>query len=76
MIICRFESTLLLKYASPCRNWTFQRFARAARRKDSTEQMKSLKLARTRTQVPGFSSADALATRLRIPVAEPEFLSL
>ena len=23
MIICRFESTLLLKYANPCRIWTF-----------------------------------------------------
>ena len=31
--ICRFESTLLLKYASPCQNWTFHRFARAAQNK-------------------------------------------
>ena len=46
------------------------------RRKDATEQMKNLTLARTRTQVPGFSSADALTTKLRVPVAEPEFLSL
>ena len=30
IIICRFESTLLLKYANPCRNWTLQSFARAA----------------------------------------------
>ena len=30
IIICRFESTLLLKYANPCRNLTFQRFARTA----------------------------------------------
>ena len=30
------------------------------RRKDATEQMKNLTLARTRTQVPGFSSVDAL----------------
>ena len=37
------------------------------RRKDATEQMKNLKLARTRTQVPGFSSADALTTKLRVP---------
>ena len=35
-----------------------------------------LTLARTRTQVLGFSSADALATKLRVPVAEPEFLSM
>ena len=41
------------------------------RRKDATEQMKNLTLARTRTQVPGFSGADALATKLRVSVAEP-----
>ena len=46
------------------------------RRKDATEQMKNLTLARTRTQIPGFSSSDALNTKLRVPVAEPEFLSL
>ena len=23
LIICRFESTLLLEYANTCRNWTF-----------------------------------------------------
>ena len=32
------------------------------RRKDATEQMKNLTLARIRTKVPGFSSADALTT--------------
>ena len=42
------------------------------RRKDATEQM-NLTLSRIRTQVPGFSSADALSTKLRVPVAEPEF---
>ena len=35
--------------------------------------MKNLKLDGTRIQVPGFSSADALTTMLRVPVAEPEF---
>ena len=45
------------------------------RRKDATEQMKNLILARTRTQVPGISSADALATKQRVPVAEPQSLS-
>ena len=45
------------------------------RRKDATEQM-NLTLARTRTQVPGFSRADSLTTELRVPVEEPEFLSL
>ena len=38
------------------------------RRKDETEQMKNLTLARTRTQVLGFSSADASPTKLRVPV--------
>ena len=38
------------------------------RRKDATEQMKNLTLARTRTQVLGFSSTDALPTNLRVPV--------
>ena len=45
-------------------------------RKDATEQMKNLTLAKTRTQVPGYSSADALTTKLRVPVAEPEFFIL
>ena len=46
------------------------------RRKDATEQMKYLPLARSRTQVPGFSSADALTTQQLVPVAEPELFSL
>ena len=45
-------------------------------RKDATEQMKNLTLVRTLTQVPGFSSADVLTSKLRVPVAEPELLSL
>ena len=45
-------------------------------KKDATEQMKNLTLARTRTQVSVISSADALATKQRVPVAEPESLSL
>ena len=45
-------------------------------KKDATEQMKNLTLTRTRTQVPVISSADALATKQRVPVAEPESLSL
>ena len=43
-------------------------------RKDETEQMKNLTFARNRTQVSGFSSADAFTTKLRLSVAEPEFL--
>ena len=45
------------------------------RRKDATEQMKNLTHARTRTQVTGFTCVDAVTTKLRVPVAEPEFLS-
>ena len=37
-------------------------------RKDATEQMKNLTLARTRTQVLGFSCADAMPSKLRVPV--------
>ena len=45
-------------------------------RKDEREQMKNLTLARTRTQVLGISSADALPTKLRVPVGGTEFLYL
>ena len=47
---------------------------RQHRRNDTTEL--NLTLARIRTQVPGFSNADALTTMPRVPVAKPEFLSL
>ena len=40
------------------------------------KQIKNLTLARTLTNVLSFSSADVLASKLRVPVAEPEFLSL
>ena len=46
------------------------------RRKDATEQMKNLTFASIRNQVPGVSSANALATKLRVPLAEPDYLSL
>ena len=45
-------------------------------RKDATKQMNNLTLARIRIQVPGFSSADALSAKPRVPVAEHNFLSL
>ena len=38
------------------------------RRKDAKDQMKNLTLARTRTQVLGFSGADAFPTSLRVSV--------
>ena len=43
------------------------------RRKDATEQIINLTLARSRTKVPGFSSADAVTAMPRVPVAGPEF---
>ena len=43
------------------------------RRKDATEQIKNLTLAGSRTLVPGFSSADAITTKPRVPVAGLEF---
>ena len=46
------------------------------RRKDATEQIKNLTLAGSRTQVPGFSSADAVTAMPRVPVEGHEFLSL
>ena len=72
--ICCFESTLLLKYANHYEIGPSNASQGQHGRKDSTEQMKNMTLARTRTQVSGISSADALTTKLRVPVAEPEFL--
>ena len=66
-----FESTLL-NLCKPLRNWTFQRFARAAHKKRRNGTNKNLTLARTRTQVLGISSADALPTKLRVPVGGTE----
>ena len=43
------------------------------RRKDAMEQMKNLTLARTRKQVLGISTADALPTKLRVPVGGTDF---
>ena len=40
------------------------------------KKSKNLTLAGSRTQVPGFSSADAVTAMPRVPVAGPEFLSL
>ena len=45
------------------------------RGKDATEQKKNLTFAGSRTQVPGFSSADAVAAMPRVPVAGPEYFS-
>ena len=76
--ICRvFFLSTLLNLCKPLRNWTFQHFARAAHKKgrNGTNE-KNLTLARTRTQVHGISSADALPTKLRVPVGGTEFLSL
>ena len=61
-----FYSTLL-NHANPWRNWTFQRFARAAQKKGRNGTNEKSALARTRTQVRDFTSADALPTMLRLP---------
>ena len=44
------------------------------RRKDATEQIKNLTLAGSRTQVPGFSSADAVTAMPRVPVSVRFFI--
>ena len=49
-------------------NWTFLRFARAAQKKGCNGTNKNMTLARIRTKVPGFSSADAITTKPRVPV--------
>ena len=46
------------------------------RRKNATEQIKNMTLAGSRTQVRGFSSADAITTKPRVPVAGPAWLPL
>ena len=51
---------MLLNYAYPCRNWTFQHFAWAALKNGRNGINKNWTLARSRTQVLGISSADAL----------------
>ena len=72
-----FYDSTLLNYAYPSRNWTFQRFASAAQKKGRNgTNKKNLTLAGSRTQVFGFSSADAITNKPRVPVAGPEFLSL
>ena len=38
------------------------------RRKDATEQIKNMTLAGSRTQVPGFSSADAVTAMPRVHI--------
>ena len=55
-----FDS-MLLNFAYPCRNWTFQHFEMAAL-KNGRKGIKqtNLTLFRSRTQVLGISSADAL----------------
>ena len=44
------------------------------RRKGATEQIKNLTLAGSRTQIPGFSSADAVTAMPRVPVAGPDYI--
>ena len=60
---------------------TLTKFDLPTLRKGSIEERKqrnkkNMTLAGSRTQVPGFSSADAVTAMPRVPVAGPEFLSL
>ena len=50
------------KLCLPLSKLAFQRFARAAQKTGRNGTNKNLTLAGSRTQVPGFSSADAITT--------------
>ena len=54
---CRFYESTLLNYAYPCRNWTFQRFARAAQKKGRNGTNKKYDTRWESNPGPGFSSA-------------------
>ena len=70
-----FES-MLLNYAYPCQNWTFQHFARAALKNGRNGTNKKSDSRWESNPGPDFSSADAVTAMPRVPVAGPEFLSL
>ena len=72
------ERTNVKQISKPTQTQSVFEFASQGQhiRKFATEQMKILTLVRTPTQVLGISSADALPTKLRVPVGGTEFLSL
>ena len=67
---------IIQQFVNKCRFYESNASQGQHRRKDAMEQIKNMTLAGSRAQVPGFSSADAIATKPRVPVAGPEFLSL
>ena len=68
--ICRFLINVVkFLCAKQLRNWTFQRFARAAQQK---ERNGTNEKSDTRFQVLVMSSADALPAKLRVPVGGTE----
>ena len=60
---CRFNESTLLNYAYPCRNWTFQRFARAAQKKGRNGTNKKSDTRWESNLGPLFSCADAITTK-------------
>ena len=76
VIICRLESTLLLKYANPCRNFTFLRFAMTAQKKGRNGTNEKSDTRKDSNPGPRVYLCRCFDPRLRVPVAEPEFLSL
>ena len=52
-----------LNYAYPCRNWTFQRFARAAQKKGSNEIIEKNDTRQESNPGPCVSGASALPLR-------------
>ena len=69
-----FNNVVKFFYAKPYKIGPSNASQEQHRRKDATEQIKKQTLARTRTQVLGISSADALPTWLRVPVGGTEFI--
>ena len=67
---------MLFYLCKPLQNWTFQHIARAAQKNGRNGTNKNLTRARTRTQVFGILSADALPNKLHVPVGGTEFMSL
>ena len=74
--ICHFLINVVKFYANPYEIGPFNASHGQHRRKDARERIKNLTLAGSRTQVHGFSSADAVTAMPRVPVAGHEFLSL
>ena len=76
IIICRFLINVVVRICKPLSKLDLPTLRKGSmEERTQRKKWKNQTLAWTRTQVPGFSSADALATKLRVPVAEPEFFN-